>query len=189
MLAQLLMCRTTALQGLGRTNEAAACLESFISQYREQADVLSAAAELLEQNEQYMQELAVLDEVLSREPNDLKLLTRKGRCELRLARFDAAATTLTRVLSRDQSNAEARLYRATVFLGAGQLEAAHDDYQELLKTGPYAQNARFGLGAVARRRQDTNTAIAQFREYLSNSVPGSLEYRAAAMRLQRLKGN
>src|SRR5208337_5325284 len=32
-LAQLLVCRTTALQGLGRTNEAAACLASFLSQY------------------------------------------------------------------------------------------------------------------------------------------------------------
>jgi len=188
-LAQLLMCRTTALQGLGRTNEAGAYLESFISQYREHGDVLSTAAELLEQNGQYRKELAVLDEVVSREPHNLKLLVRKGRCELRLARFEAAVTSLTRVLARDRSDAEARLYRATAFLGAGQLEAARDDYQELLKKGPYAQNARFELGAVALRQQDTNAAIKFYREYLSNSVPGSPEYRAVANRLKRLKGD
>ena len=135
-LAQLLMCRTTALQGLGRTNEATACLESFISQYGGHADVLSAAAELLEHNGQLKKELALLNELLSREPNDLKLLATKGWCELQLARFDAATATLSRVLSRDQSNAEARLYRATARLGAGQLEPARDDYQLLLKTGP-----------------------------------------------------
>ena len=89
------MCQTTALQGLGRTNEAAACLESFISQYRQHADVLSTAAELLEQNRQFKQELAVLEELLRREPNNLRLLAKKGWCELQLARFDAAAATLT----------------------------------------------------------------------------------------------
>jgi len=188
-LAQLLMCRTTALQGLGRTNEAAVCLESFISQYREHADVLSTAAELLGQNSQFGKELAVLDELLSREPHDLKLLAKKGWCELQLARFDAAAATLTRVLSRDRSNAEARLHRAVALFATGQLEAARGDYQELLKTGPYAQNARFGLGAIARRQQDTNAAMELYREYLSNSVPGSPEHRAAAQRLKRLKGN
>jgi tetratricopeptide (TPR) repeat protein len=188
-LAQLLMYQTTALQGLGRTNEAAACLESFINQHREHGDVLSTAAELLEQNQQFKKELALLDAVVSLEPNDLKLLAKKGRCELRLSRFDAAAATLTRVLSRDQSNAEARLYRATAWLEAGQLEAARDDFQGLLTTGPYAQNARFGLGAIAWRQQNTNAAIELYREYLSNSVPGSPEYRAAAQRLKRLKGD
>ncbi len=188
-LAQLLMCRTTALQGLGRTNEAAACLESFLTQHRAHSDVLSTAAELLEQNRQFTKELAVLDELVSREPNDLKLLAKKGWCELQLARFDAAAATLTRVLARDRSNAEARLHRAVALFAAGQLEAARDDYQELLNRGPYAQNARFGLGAIARRQQDTNAAIDLYQEYLSNSVPGSPGYRAAAQRLKQLKGD
>jgi len=188
-LAKLLMCRTTALQGLGRTNEAAACLESFISQYRGRADVLLTAAELLEQNGQFKKELALLDEVVSREPNDLKLLTKKGWCELQVGRSAAAVETLTRVLSRDRSNAEARLYRGTALLEAGQLEAAREDFQELLKSGPYAQNARFGLGAIARGQKDTNAAIELYQQYLSNSVPGSPESRAAAKRLKQLKGD
>ena len=71
-LAQLLMYRTTALQGLGRTNEAAACLEGFISQHRGAAEVLSTAADLLEANEQFRRELAILEELLSQEPNSLK---------------------------------------------------------------------------------------------------------------------
>jgi Tfp pilus assembly protein PilF len=188
-LAELLMCRTAALEGLGRTNEATACLESFISQHRDHADVLSAAADLLQQNLQCKGELAVLDELLNREPNNLKLLTRKGWCELQLLGFDAAATTLTRVLSRDPSNADARLHRAAAFFAAGKLEAAHGDYEELRKTGAYSQSVLFVLGAIARRNQDTNAAIEFFQQYRSNSVPGSPEYRAADERLKQLKGN
>ncbi len=188
-LAQLLMCRTTALQGLGRTNEAAACLEGFISQHRDQADVLATAADLLEQNRQWKKELAVLEAELSHEPNSLRLLAKKGRCELRLGRFAAAAATLTQALSGDESNEETRFYRAGAFLGAGQLDAARADYQVLLQAGPYAQNARFGLAAVARRKQDTNAAIALYQEFLANSAPGSPGYRAAAQRLKGLKGD
>ena len=187
--AQLLMYRTMAFQGLGRTNEAAACLESFISQHREQADVLSTAADLLEENEQSEKELAILEELLSREPNSLKLLAKKGHCEVLLGRFEAAVTSLNRVLSRDQANSEARLYRAGAFLGAGQLEAARDDYRELFKAGQYEQHARFGLAAIALRQQDTNAAIKLYRDYLSNSLPGSREYWAATDRLKWLKGD
>jgi tetratricopeptide (TPR) repeat protein len=187
-LAQLLMYRMTALQRLGRTNEAAACVESFIGQHREQADVLSTAADLLEENEQFKMELAILEEVLSHEPNDLKLLARKGHCEVLLAQYEAAVTSLNRVLSRDQANTGARLYRAGAFLGTGQLEAARDDYRELLKAGYYEQNARFGLATIALHQRDTNAAIKLFREYLSNSVPGSREFRAATDRLNWLKG-
>ena len=107
---------------------------------------------------------------------------------MRLARYEAAVISLNRALSRDQANAEARLYRAGAFLGAGQLKAARDEYQELLEKGRYAQNARFGLAAIALRQQDTNAAIKLYREYLANSVPGSREYGAATDCLKWLKG-
>jgi tetratricopeptide (TPR) repeat protein len=187
-LSQLLMCRTTALQGLGRTNEAAACLEGFISQYRGQADVLLMAAEMFAQNRQFKKELAVLDELLSRDPDNLKLLAAKGWCELQVARYEAATETLTRLLSRDRSNEEARLHRAIARLRAGQLDAAQADFQELLQTTTNSQNALFGLGAIAWRNQDTNAAILLYEQYLSNGVPGLAQYRVAAGRLARLKG-
>ena len=45
------------------------------------------------------------------------------------------------------------------WFAAGQLEPARKDYQELLGTDDYSQNARFGLEAIARRKQGTNAAM------------------------------
>jgi tetratricopeptide (TPR) repeat protein len=187
-LAELMTCQTTALQGLGRTNEAAACLETFLRQYHDRREVLSAAADVLEQNRQYRKELSVIDALLARDPNDVSLLAQKGWCELHSAKFDSAVATLSRVLSLEPSNAEARLHRAIALFSAGKLDAARADYQELLKREAYAQSARFGLAAIARRRQDTNAAIEFYQQFLSNSVPGTRIYRAAVQQLGRLEG-
>ena len=186
-LARLMMCHTTALQGLGRTNEADACIESFVREYREREDVLLTAAEVCGNNRQFRGELGVLGELLRREPHDVKLLARKGWAELQLSKCDEASETLTQVLALDRSNEEARLHRAIAFLRAGRLEAAREDYQELLKTTASSQDALFGLGAIAWRKQDTNAAIELYEQYLSNGVPGLAQYRAAAARLRQLK--
>jgi tetratricopeptide (TPR) repeat protein len=186
-LAQLLMCRTTALQGLGRTNEAVACIEGFVQQYKEQGDVLRRAAALFEQNLQFRKELTVLDELLQREPRDLELLAKKGWAELQLARYGAAAATLTTVLSLAQSNEEARLHRAMARLGNGQLEAAREDYEQLLKGTAYVPNALYGLGTVAWREHDTNTAIRLYEQCLSNAMPRSPQFALAVERLRQLK--
>jgi uncharacterized membrane-anchored protein len=73
-------------------------------------------------------------------------------------------------------------------LGAGKLEAARADYEDLQKTPAQRGHALFGLGTVAWQQQDTNAAIRYYQQYLSNSIPGSSQYAVALERLKTLKG-
>ena len=187
--ADLLYCRATALRRLGRAGEAAACVESFVSRYREQDEVLSMAAEVYAEAQQLGASLALLDQLLKRNPNDPRLLGRKGLVQLKLSRYDAAISTLSRALSLVPSDQEARLYRAAAYFAAGRLEEAGGDYEELLKTAHNPHNALFGLGAIAWRQRDTNAAIGFYQQYLSNAVPDSPQFAVVAQRLQQLKDN
>jgi tetratricopeptide (TPR) repeat protein len=186
-IAQLLFCRSTALQGLGRTNEAGNCINAFVTQHPEQAEVLSIAAQLYLQSLQFQPALAVLDRLLNREPQNPELLSNKGLAEMQLTRYDAAITTLTTALSLAPSNQVVRLNRAIACLRAGQLDAARADYQQLLTTSPNSYKVLFGLGEIAWRRQETNAAIQFYQQCLPLGIPASAENKLVADRLKRLK--
>ncbi len=185
-LARLLDCRATALRGLGRTNDAARCIESFVNQFAKHDEVLLVAAELYALAQQFEAGLALLEELLKREPKRPDLLARKGLAQLQLSRFEDAIATLTSALVLAPRNDEARLCRAVAYLGADQFEAARADYEELLKTTTQSGNALFGLGTIAWRQRDTNLAIGYYQRYLSNGIPGSGQYGLALGRLKEL---
>jgi tetratricopeptide (TPR) repeat protein len=186
--ADLLFYRTCALRGLGRTNEATACIEQFVSRHRDMDRVISTGAELYGLSRQREKELGLLDELLGRQPNDAELLARKGLAEIMLGRYDDAVATLSRALALAPADGKARLHRAAAEVEAGRLEAARADYQELLKAPEFAPSAELGLGGIAWRNHDTNAAIGFYEGYLSNSVPGSAQYAAAVERLRQLRG-
>jgi Tfp pilus assembly protein PilF len=103
---------------------------------------------------------------------------------MRLAKYDAATSSLSRALSLAPNEIQARLERATAYLGAGQLDAAGEDYNELFKMDGWSQQALFGLAGIAWRKKDTNAATGFYQRYLSNAPPGSAQ---AALALERLK--
>jgi tetratricopeptide (TPR) repeat protein len=187
-LAELLLCRTTALRGLGRTNEAAACIESFVRGYHGRGEVLSKAADIFAQNSHFEGALTLLDGQLKSESDNLKLLTKKGWAELELSRYDAAIATLSRVVSSAPWDENARLNLAIAHLGAGQLDEARAEYQALLQTGAKSGNALFGLGGISWRKHETNTAIGFYEQYLAKGSPGSPQYQVASERLKQLQG-
>jgi tetratricopeptide (TPR) repeat protein len=186
ILSRLLFCRTTALEGLGRTNEAAACLERFIGEHQHESEALAVAAGLYEGNRKFGEALAFLNSVVKLQPNDPKLLAMKGRAELELGKYDVAAATLTAALALAPLDDTTRLHRGIAYLAAGRLDDARADYEKLLERSRNTQVALFGLGAVAWRKHDTNAAIEFYRQYLSNGVPASVQYAVAAERLRRL---
>jgi len=186
-LAELLHCRVSALRGLGRTNDASAYLESFAAAHPEQIPVLSTAASLCANARQMDRELFFLEQATQLAPKNTQLLVRKGIAELQLSRFEAAVESLTRAVNLEPADSQARLQRATAYLGAGQLDAARTDYTELLKEPRETQNALFGLAAIAWRKNETNAAIQCYGQYLSNATPGTAQYSIAAQRLKLLK--
>jgi tetratricopeptide (TPR) repeat protein len=186
-IAQFLFCRAAALAGLGRTNEAAACIERSITQHPEQPEVLSVAVQLYLQSGQYQPALTVLDRLLAREPRNPELLSNKGLAETELARYDAAIATLTTALTLAPSNSAVRLNRAIANLRAGRLDAAEADYQPLLKAAPNSYKVLFGLGEIAWRKRDTNAAIRFYQDCLARGNPASAEHTLVAERLKQLK--
>jgi tetratricopeptide (TPR) repeat protein len=184
--AKVVSCRARALQGLGRREEADACIGSFVSQHP--TEVLSKAARLYLQCKQYGPALVLLDQLLSREPNNPELLSRKGSAEMGLGRYDAAIATLTTAISVAPTNAAAQINRAIACLRAGQLDAARAYFQELLERYPNSFQVLYGLAEIALRRQDTNAAIEFYQRYLSRGSPQSDEYKLVSYGLKRLQG-
>jgi tetratricopeptide (TPR) repeat protein len=186
ILAELIVCRTSALQQLGRTNEIATVLQEFVGRYGERTDVVGRAAELYMQNRQFGRAVILLNHLLNRAPADLQLLSQKGRAELELSRFEEAIAALTNVVALVGADDPARLDLALARLRAGHLEAAEQDFQNLLKTLRHRESALFGLGSIAWRRQDTNQAVEFYAAFLSNAVPGLPQYRIARERLAQM---
>jgi tetratricopeptide (TPR) repeat protein len=186
-LAHLLQCRVSSLKGLGRTNEAIACLESYATQFATQKEVLSTAAELYRESRQFDKEYRLIEDLLKTESNRPDLLCRKGLAQLQLSQYEAAIATLTAALNLVPKNEHARLYRAVAYLGLGQLEPARSDYQELLSSSTDPRNALFGLGTVAWRQAKTNQAIHYYEQFLSNRVSVTRQERLAVERLKELR--
>jgi tetratricopeptide (TPR) repeat protein len=186
--AQLVSSRVGALRGLGRTNEATSEIAALAEAHPDQGQVLDVCAELYTQGAQFPSALALLEELVRREPSRGEYVVRKGFAELQSGKYEAARATLTTALAAAPGNENARLYRALAALGADQLEAARADYQELLQSSGHWQNALFGLGAVAWRSGDTNAAIGYYERYISNSPARGMQHAEAVERLKQLRG-
>jgi len=186
-LADLLDCRVAAMRGLGRTSEATACIESFVSLYQKQDEVLSTAADLYTRSGQPGKALPLLDELVKREPSQAGWLVKKGFAQLQLAQRKAAIETLTQALSRAPADNQARLYRAAAYSGEGQLDLARADYEKVLSTSANSPVALFELGGIAWQQGDTNAAIHYYRQYLSNGIPKSPRFALASQRLRQMK--
>jgi tetratricopeptide (TPR) repeat protein len=187
-LGQHLFCRTTAQDGLGRTNEAARILADFVQEHREQGVVLVSAARVYLDGGQPETALSLLDVAMNHEPNNVDILSDKGLAQMRLARYPEAIQTFTALLSLEITNQAAWLDRALARLNAGQPEAARADYEHALALNPQLLAAVFGLGEVALQGKDTNSALGFYQQCLSLCVPGSVEYRQVSSRLTQLSG-
>ena len=187
-LAQLLLCRVNALQGLGRTNDAAACIELFAGRYREQTNVVSKGAQVLLAGQQAEPTLVLVNQALGHSPNSLELLASKSIAEMQLSQFAAAIETLTTLLGLDPTNQVARLNRAISSLRAGRFAEARADYEHLEQLTPESPKVLFGLGEIASHNRATNAAIQFYQRCLAAIDPHSSDYRLVSNRLQRVKG-
>ena len=119
-------------------------------------------------------------------PDNLAALINKGNLCLRIGDFSNAIPPLTRSLAVTNMYA-ARLDRALAYLQTGRLDAAEADYQEVLRAFPAVYGAYYGLGEIAWQNKDTNAAIRYYQRFLSNAVPRTEGFRAAAARLKSLQ--
>ena len=183
--AKVVSFRSRALEGLGRKEEAEACIVDLAS--RHSTDILSNAVVMYLQRRQIEPALTLLNQLLKREPENPEFLSNKGWTEILVGRYGDAIATLTRAVSLAPTNSAIRVNRATAFMDAGQLDAARGDYQELLEHSTNTSQALYGLAEVALRRQDTNAAVGFYQRVLSTSSPQSEEHKLASRLLQGLR--
>jgi len=185
--AKILFCRASALQGLGRTNDAIACINDFVARLQGNTDALCVAADLYAESGAFESELNLLSQLPKTDANQPRFLARQALAQLQLANYDAAASTLTKVLELNPKDQDARLSRAIAQLAADRLEAASADYQLVLKYDTNCADALFGLGTIAWREHDTNRAGRLYAQYLVLAKPKSAQYAVALERLNQIQ--
>ena len=124
-------------------------------------------------------------------PTNLAALVAKGYLSLQSGRFEEAIPPLTKALALETNNYTvqyaAMLDRAIAYLQANRLDEAQKDYETLLRQNPGSYRLYYGLGEIAWRKHDTNSAVHYYELYLTNSVYGSEEARTVGERLASLK--
>ena len=170
---------------------AGALLEAAIQAAPSDNYLLANVANVYFEQERYSNALVNLDRQLKLNPQDPAALLNKGFVYMRINEFDNAIRTMTELITIT-NKPDAVFFRAIAYLGTDRLDDAEKDYEALLKLAPAAHQIYYGLGEIAFRRKDTNTAISHYQAYLrssrSNSIPDSPETRFVATRLQELQG-
>jgi predicted Zn-dependent protease len=129
----------------------------------------------------------VLTKMLQTDPDNNLLLLNLGAVRIQGSNYVGALIPLDQILRLDPKNDAARLNRAIARLQSNQLDGARDDYAALLKKFPDNYAIHYGLGEIARRRNDTRTAIEHFENYLRLVPPDAPEARGVAEQLKLLK--
>jgi outer membrane protein assembly factor BamD (BamD/ComL family) len=88
----------------------------------------------------------------------------------------------------ETNNYTAVLYRAIASLRAGKLDDALRDYEVIQRQFPKQHQVYYGLGEIAYRNKDTNTALRHYESYLSNAPPDLAEANFVAGRIRELRG-
>jgi tetratricopeptide (TPR) repeat protein len=102
--------------------------------------------------------------------------------------YDRAIKSFDQVISLESTNYTAILYRAIAALRANKLDEALQDYETVQRQFPKQHQIYYGLGEIAYRRKDTNTALRHYESYLSNAPPELTEARFVAGRIRELRG-
>jgi tetratricopeptide (TPR) repeat protein len=114
-------------------------------------------------------------------------LVNKGYVCMQLNTFDGAIEPLSRAFALETNNYSALFDRAVCYLKSDKLDESRRDYETLQKTFPTAFQINYGLGEIAYRKKDTNSAIRNYELYLSNAPTNTPESKFIASRIKELK--
>ena len=173
----------------GATNAAQTALDKFPSD----ENLIAAAAQAFMNYGYFTNTLELIDKQLKLSPDNLNALLNKGYVCLQLAAYETAIPALTRVLTLDtNSHSEfhrtALLNRAIAHLRLSHWDDAKRDYETLQKATPSDTRIFYGLGEIAYRTGDTNSALRNYDLYLAAAAKGTEEAKRITARLKELKG-
>ena len=178
-------------KALFRKNEAAEAerlLETAVAAAPTNTYLLGQVTAVYSENNRLTNALANIERQLRFAPDDLQTTLNKGLTQVHLNRYDDAIATMTQLLTVHTNSPDALLYRAIAGLHGGRLDESQKDYENLLRQYPTVREIPLGLQEIALQRKDTNACIRYCEMYLSNSVPGSAEFKLIETRLREIKG-
>lgn len=130
--------------------------------------------------------LAAVEKQLELTPDDVGTLINDGYLNLQLGHYAQTIPPLTRALSLQPANNAALFNRAIAYLRTDKLDEAQQDYEALEKANPKAYPVFFGLGEIAYRKKDTNSAVHYYQLYLANAPTNTEEAKSIIDRLKTL---
>ncbi len=163
-------------------------LNTEISRNPTNNDLLVTALQFYVAKGLFTNALAVIDSRLRDVPDDASWLFSQGYVCLQLKDYDPAIAALTRVLSLQPDNSNARFNRAVACLRSDRLDDARADYEKLDQTYTNSFRIEYGLGEVAWRQHRTNDAIKYYNRYLANANTNTAEATNVIQRLRQLRG-
>ena len=163
-------------------------LELEISRHPDDDHLLTLTAQAYMLHGLFTNALAVIDHRLKLTPDDPNWLFSHGYVNLQLKNYDDAIAAMTRVLSIQTTNNNALFNRAVAYLYDDKLDAARADFLQLQKTFTNSFQVAYGLGEIARRRNETNEAIRNYKIYLANANPNTIEATNVLQRLHEFTG-
>ncbi len=162
-------------------------VKSTVSGKSPDPSLLETAARVCGYYHDFTNALVVLDKQLQLSPNNVGILLNKAYAHMQLTNFNEAIPPLSRAISLAPTNGTALYFRAISYFETGKLDESQRDYEALQKGNEKAYPAYHGLGEIAVRKKDTNSAIRYFELDRTYAPPGSPEFEFATNRIHSLK--
>jgi tetratricopeptide (TPR) repeat protein len=179
------MLEAQILYAMANPSRADQVLRSLLETHPDDPDLVDLARSIFMAQRSYANAAWAADLRLQLTPDYIPALVDKGRSQVRSGAFSDAIPVLTQVLSLT-NRFDARYLRAEAYANVGKLDAAADDYRQLLQEDPHSPEAYGGMAELARARGDTNEAIRYYQLCLTNIIPSSEAAKHATLRLREL---
>jgi len=163
-------------------------IETNLAKHPDDFNLLASACKAYADNGRHSNALAITERMLKLEPKNVPCLINKGCFQVEIYDYQNAIKTFNQAINIETNNYRAILYRGIAELRSENIDAALKDYEAVQRQFPKEPTVDFGLGEIAYRRKDTNTAIRYYEAYLNNAPPKTAEAKAVIARLDELKG-
>lgn len=165
----------SALDGLGRSYEAQAKTDQAIAHYRRAiasnkgfAPAYTHLGDLYLRQDDLEEAVRLLEEAIDIRPDYAPGLNRLALAYGRLGLHNEAVATIQEAIQLEPKNPMHLVTRGRLQLGQGFVSGAEKSFHEAMALEEAMPEARAGIGAVAYRRGDFDTALAEFDAALAD---------------------
>jgi cytochrome c-type biogenesis protein CcmH/NrfG len=136
---------------------------------------------------EYQQEISMLQDVVRKDPKNLKAWIGLGNDLMDSSRFDEAIAAYQKALDMDPKNVDVRVDMGTCYRRIGKPDIAVKEYREALKINPNHQMALRNLGVVLEYDLKDNTQALQVFEKYLQTAPNAQEAERVKQEIAKLK--